>query len=322
MSGAGRLGRRLPAHRRLRLADIRGLLTVGPAAVLGLMLAGQPVGAQTPSENWIGTWTAAPQPVWGADFPVSWNLPRNVWDQTIRQVAHISIGGSRLRIVLSNQYGTQPLVIGAAHVARAESGSAIVPGSDRTVTFGGTTSISIPPGAPAISDPVDLDVPPLGDIAVSLFLPETTPLATAHSEGVQTAYISEPGNHVADPEIKAQATMKSRAFLSGIMVPAPADAQAVVTFGDSITDGANSTPDANRRWPDMLAARLQKTGNVHLAVLNEAISGERVLRDRMGVNALAAFDSEVLSQPRVQTVVLMMGINAHDSPHFYTGPNI
>ena len=287
----------------------RTLLLGGAAALLALTFAAGSGRAQSAGEDWIGTWTAAPQPVWGTDFPVPWTLPRNVWNQTIREIAHVSIGGHRVRVVLSNQYSDRPLVIGAAHVALAGSGSTIAAGSDRALTFGGAASITVPPGAPAVSDPVDLDVPALGDLAVSLFLPDVTPVTTAHWEGVQTAYVSETGNHAADAEIKAQSTMKSRAFLSEIMVPAPAGARAVVTFGDSITDGANSTPDANHRWPDMLAARLHKAGHDDVAVLDEAISGERVLSDRMGVNALAAFDTEILSQPHVRTVVLMMGIN-------------
>lgn len=160
-----------------------------------------------------------------------------------------------------------------------------------------------------VSDPVDLTVPPEGNLAVSLFLPDTTPLSTIHWEGVQTAYISGPGDHVSEPEIKAESTMKGRAFLSEIMVSAPQDAQAVVAFGDSITDGANSTVNANHRWPDDLAARLEKAGYKDIAVLNEGISGAKVLSDRMGVNALARFANDALVQPHARTIILLMGIN-------------
>ncbi len=285
-------------------------LLAGAAAMLALGLQTGPAAAQPAAEAWIGTWAAPAQPVWGADFPVPWNLPRNLWNQTVRQIAHVSMGGKQVRVVLTNAFGISPLVIGAAHVALAGPGASIAAGSDRVLTFSGAASVAIPPGAPMISDPVDLDVPPLGNVAVSLFLPGVTPLATAHWEGVQTAYISGPGNHVGDAEITPQGgTMKARVFLSGIMVDAPPDAQAVVTFGNSITDGANSTPDADHRWPDVLAARLQKAGDAHVAVLNEGISGERVLRSRMGLNALANFGPDVLAWSRVKTVVLMMGIN-------------
>ena len=280
-------------------------------AAVALSLASAPSYAQQQVRigDWIGTWTASPQPVWGPDFPVPLNMPRNLRDQTLRQIVHVSIGGSRVRIVLSNEYGDQPMRIGAAHVALAGNGAAIAPGSDHGLTFGGQPTIVVPPGAPVVSDPVDLSVPAGGNLAVSLYLPDTTPLTTIHWEGVQTAYISDSGNHAADPEIKATGTMKGRAFLTEVMVPAANGAHAVVVFGDSITDGANSTPDANRRWPDALAARLHKAGHDDVAVLDEAISGQRVLSNRMAVNALAAFGPEVLSQPHARTVVLMMGIN-------------
>lgn len=119
--------------------------------------------------DWIETWTASPQPVWDAEFHVPINIPRALRNQTVRQIASLSIGGNRVRIVLSNEYGTKPLVIGAAHVALAGAGSSIVPGSDRALTFDGNPSVTIPPGAPMISDPVDLAVAPLGSVAVSLF---------------------------------------------------------------------------------------------------------------------------------------------------------
>lgn len=293
-----------PEH---RLASL--LVTGAAAAAFAAGAPAQQARAQAPGEAWIGTWGAPPQPVWGTDFAVPWNIPRNLWNQTVRQIAHVSLGGHRVRVVLSNEFGDRDLVIGAAHVALSGAGGAIAAGSDRALTFSGAVQVTVPPGAPIVSDPVELDVPALGDVAVSVFLPDITPLSTAHWEGVQTAYISGPGDHTGDAEITPQSTMKARVFLSGIMVDAPADASAVVTFGDSITDGANSTPDANHRWPDVLAARLQKSGEANVAVLNEGISGERVLRDRMGLNALANFDRDILVWPHVRTVVLMMGIN-------------
>ena len=261
------------------------------------------------SGDWIETWTASPQPVWSAEFFAPVNIPRSVRNQTVRQVATISIGGKRVRVELSNEYGSMPLVIGAAHVAVAGQGGAIVPGSDRALTFGGKPTVTIPPGAPIISDPVDLSVEPFSSVAVSLFFPDITPLTTFHWEGVQTAYISPEGNFAGDAEIKSDSTIKARLFLSGIMVDAPAGARAIVTFGDSITDGACSTPDANHRWPDFFARRLAQAAGTPIAVLNEGISGARVLQDRMGVNALARFDRDVLDRPHADTVILMMGIN-------------
>jgi lysophospholipase L1-like esterase len=270
--------------------------------------AGPRVAWSAETDNWIGTWAASPQPIWGADFALPLNIPSHLWNQTVRQIAHVSIGGSRVRVVLSNEYGTRPLTIGAAHIAAATGGSTIAAGSDRPLTFGGRVAITIPPGAPAVSDPVDLSVTPLSDLAISLFLPDITPQTTFHWDGVQTAYIGA-GNQTGENEIKGADKTKARVLLSEIQVNAPADARAIVTFGDSITDGNSSTPDANHRWPDFLAERLQQAGQTHVAVLNEGISGARVLHDRMGVNALARFDRDVLAQPGADAVVLMMGIN-------------
>jgi lysophospholipase L1-like esterase len=277
-------------------------------AVASIALAGPTPARSAEAGSWIGTWAASPQPIWEADFFAPLNIPRSLFNQTVRQIAHVSIGGSRVRVVLSNEYGSRPLTIGAAHIAVAGSGSSIVAGSDKALTFSGRATFTIPPGAPAVSDPVDLTVAPLSSLTVSLFLPEITPLTTFHWEGVQTAYIAA-GNQTGETEIKGGETTKARLLLSEIQVDAPADARAIVTFGDSITDGANSTPDANHRWPDLLAERLQQAGNAHVAVLNEGISGARVLRDRMGLNALARFDRDVLDQAHADTVVLMMGIN-------------
>jgi lysophospholipase L1-like esterase len=265
------------------------------AAVLAGLVAAPAPAQQGADTDWIGTWTASPQPVWDADFFAPVGIPRALRDQTLRQVARVSLGGDQIRVVISNEYGDRPLVIGSAHVALAGDGVAIVPGSDRALTFGGSPSVTIPPGAPMISDPVDLTVAPLGSVAVSLYLPEITPTTTWHNEGVQTAYISGEGDFAADIEFEPAQTIKSRIFLSGIMVDAAPDARAIVTFGDSITDGATSTPDANHRWPDFLAERLHEAG--------------AEVRDRMGDNALARFDRDVLSQPRADTVILMMGIN-------------
>jgi lysophospholipase L1-like esterase len=193
-------------------------------------------------------------------------------------------------------------------VALAGKGPAIGDGSDRALTFGGRSSVTIPPGAPILSDPVALAVPDLGSVAVSLFLPEITPTTTWHNEGVQTAYVSGPGDFTGAAGFEPALTFMPRIFLSEIQVDAAPGARAIVTFGDSITDGAASTPDANHRWPDFLAERLHAAGS-EVAVINQGISGARVLRDRMGDNALARFDRDVLSQPHADTVVLMMGIN-------------
>jgi lysophospholipase L1-like esterase len=287
----------------LRLARYRHA-----SAIVGLCaaLAAGPAPAQ--SADWIGTWAASPQPVWGPDFFAPVGIPRALRDQTIRQIVRVSLGGNRVRVLLSNEYGSEPLKIGAAHVAVSAGGSAIAPGSDHALTFGGAPGITIPPGAPALSDPVELKVEQLGSLAVSLYLPDISPATTWHNEGAQTAFISKSGNETGDIDYQAAQTIKSRIFLSEVLVDAAPGARAVVTFGDSITDGAESTADSNHRWPDFLAERLAKSGT-NMAVVNEGISGARILRDRMGDNALARFDRDVLSQPHADTVILMMGIN-------------
>jgi lysophospholipase L1-like esterase len=279
----------------------------GLAALAAMTMLASPLSAAE-AADWIGTWTASAQPVWTPDFPVPLGMPTALWNQTIRQVARISIGGGKVRIVLSNEYGNSPLKIGKAHIALAADGGKIVAGSDHAVTFGGSPSVVIPAGAPAISDPVDMSVEPLAKLSVSLFLPDISPTSTMHWDGHQTAYVAA-GEKVADEDLNAASKQTQRAFLSGIMVEAPRGARAVVTFGDSITDGDGSTVDGNDRWPDVLAERFAKAGGAPVAVLNEGISGAKVLTDRMGVNALARFDRDVLSQPHADTVVLMMGIN-------------
>ncbi len=287
----------------------RHFIAVALSAVLAVALqAPSSVAQGAGADDWIATWTASPQPVWEADFLAPAKVPRNLWGQTVRQMATVSIGGKQIRVVLSNEYGDRPLKIGAAHVALADKGSAIVAGSGKPLTFGGSPSIVIPPGAPAMSDPVDLPVPALGTVVVSFFVPDVTPVTTIHWDARQTMYIVA-GNKVAETDFKPDSTVVARILLSEILVDRPANARAIVTFGDSITDGDSSTVDANHRWPDVLARRLVDAGGPPVAILNQGISGARILTDRMGVNALARFDRDVLRHRHADTVILMMGIN-------------
>jgi len=272
----------------------------------GCLLAASPSLAAG-KEPWITTWAATPAPRWLDDIPAPFGVPEVLENQTVRQVARISMGGNKVRIVLSNAFGTKPLTIGAGSVGIAGKGGEA--SSLKPVTWGGKGSVVIPPGAPMLSDPVDLPVKALSNVSVSIYLPKKTAISSVHWDGVQTAYVSGAGNFADAATFGADSTLKSRLFLEGIMVDAPADARAVVFFGDSITDGACSTPDANNRWPDHIAERLQAAGHGNVAVVNEAFSGDRVLTNGMGINALARVDTDVLSHPRVATVVLMMGIN-------------
>ena len=281
------------------------------AALLAFALSGE-AGADVATSNgggWITSWAATPAPRWGSELPAAYDVPETLQNRTIRQVARISTGGNRVRIVLSNEYGKEPLTIGAGSVALAgEDGALAGPGAAR-LTWGGRSSVVVPPGAPIVSDPVDLIVAPLASLAVSIYLPEKTAITTVHWDGAQTAFISGRGDYTASVKFRADSTAQQRPFLSGIQVEARPASRAVVFFGDSITDGACSTADTNRRWPDHIAERLQQAGQGDIAVVNEAFSGNRVLLNGMGVNALARLNADVLSQPRLSTVVLMMGIN-------------
>jgi len=273
--------------------------------------------APAPAQQWIASWSANPQPVWEAGFALPTNIPASLSEQTVRQVARLSIGGKRARISLSNEYGTTPLTIGAAHIALAGEGAAIVAGSDRILTFGGRSTVTIVPGAPAISDPVDLELAPLAQVAVSLYLPRPTALTTFHWDGRQSAYIAA-GNQVDAALIKSGSSIEARLFLSTVLVEAPAAVRVVAAFGDSITDGAGSSVNRNQRWPDLLAQRLRRQ---QVAVLNAGISGARILSDKMGVNALARFERDVLNQPNLATVILLMGINDIAWPGSSLGPD-
>jgi lysophospholipase L1-like esterase len=251
--------------------------------------------------HWVGTWNASPQ---AAFHPVELN------GQTVRQIVHASIGGTRVRVRLSNAYGTESLHIGAARVGLRSTGASIVSGSDRALRFNGAESTTIPAGALAISDPVNLRVPDRGDLAVSIYVPGTALAATEHSLGLQTTYISPQGDFSGADTLPTAATTQSYYFLAGVEVDAAPKSRAVVTLGDSITDGLHSTPDANARWPNRLAERLRlQKGGSKVAVLNAGISGNRVLDDTVGTNASARLDRDVLVQSGVRYLIVLQGIN-------------
>jgi lysophospholipase L1-like esterase len=270
------------------------------SALIGLLLA-DGAGAQSQQTSWISTWTASPQSPRGV-------MPASFSNLTIRQVARISIGGNRVRIRLSNEFTTKPVLIGAASVGLIGANSDITSGSLRPVTFGGSKSIILLPGAPALSDPVEMNVAPLSDLAVNLYLPAATDLGTVHQVGLQTAFASAAGDFTMSSEFPVVDRFANRFFLAGVMVEPTSPARAIVTFGDSITDGTNSTANTNSRWPDVLARRLKEAGSP-VAVLNQGISGNRILSDGAGINALARFERDVLSQAGVSHVVILLGIN-------------
>ena len=273
--------------------------------------------AQGQNEHWVATWATAervaPQVVSSIvgqpfTFPMQAQLGFN--NQTIRMIAPVSIGGRRVRVQLSNAFGTTPLKLGAVHVALRAKDSMIATGSDRALTFSGQPSFTIPPGASVLSDPVDLDVPPLGELAVSVYVPEAVGPPTIHTAALHTTYVSKSGDATAQPSIEDGITTQSWYWLSSVQVLAPADASAIVAFGDSITDGARSTPEADRSWPSRLARRLAANRDTaRIAIVNQGIGGNRILRDNTGVNALARFDEDVLSPAGVKWLIVLEGIN-------------
>ncbi|HET8725652.1 MAG TPA: SGNH/GDSL hydrolase family protein [Anaeromyxobacteraceae bacterium] len=281
----------------------RTFLFLAPAALAALLALPFATLADAQHAPWVATWGASPQ-VPGAPLAIS--------GQTLRQVAHVSLGGDAIRIRISNAFGATALPVSEVHVALSAGGSATVPGTDRHVTFGGSPTTSVPPGALVVSDPIDLRVPALGNVTVSIWFPGPVSATTEHSLGVQTTWLSPPGNFAGDSTFPSGATTTtSWYFLNGIEVAADSPrAAAVVTLGDSITDGYASTVDANHRWPNYLAARLQARGSTrNVAVVDEGISGNRVLHDFIGPNALARLDRDVLVQSGAAWVIVLEGIN-------------
>lgn len=262
-----------------------------------------------------------PRPPQGRFGPLAFPVPPTFADQTVRMIVRTSVGGRQVRVSLSNMMNAQPLEIGAAHIAVHKDGGAIVEGTGRVLTFGGKSSFTIPPGALAVSDPADLEAAPLSDLAVSLYLPRDTGAPAMHMLGLRTAYISK-GDVASSTVMPEPALMASYVWLSSVEVAAPAEAFTVVALGDSITDGFSTTRDAERAWPALLARRLQADkATRHVAVVNQGISGNQVLRDGAGLSALARFDRDVLSRPGVRWVILLEGINDINIRGRVDGPN-
>jgi len=281
------------------------LLAAGAFTVAGLAEASA-VDESNGNENWVGTWSnALHQP----DLGVPGLANPGFNNQTLRQIVHVSVGGPRVRVRLS-AFGASGLVIGAAHIALHTTAASIASGSDRTLTFGGVRSVTIPPGALVVSDPVDLNVPELSDLAVSIFVPGNTGPASWHFEGRQTSFISPPGDFTASAVMPVSSTTLARFWLAGVEVAASKRTSAIVALGESITDGSQSTVDANARWTDQLARRLlAERGNRVMGVLNEGIAGGRLLHDSLGPNALARFDRDVVAQTGVSHVIVQLGAN-------------
>ncbi len=281
---------------------MRGLKNCGLAYLL-LLLTGW-AGAQ--QNTWIATWAASPQ---AADQSPDDPLIK-VADQTVRQRVRVSIGGTQIRIRLSNEYGSTPLLVGALTVAAPIHPESIQPKSLQMVTFDGQKSILIPAGAPVLSDPVPYPVAPGSEISISIYFPKPVSTPTIHALGLKRAVLSRPGDHTLEETIDAATTFESSILVNAVLVPAQPSQHLVVAFGDSITDGDMSTVDADHNWPSDLIRRLQGTPKgSKIAIVNEGIAGNRLLGDGFGVNGLARFDRDALALQGVSHIVLLEGLN-------------
>ncbi|AOR31385.1 SGNH hydrolase [Streptomyces fodineus] len=266
------------------------LLTMVPATAA-------PAVAEPAAPPWTGSWETAPSGTTAA-------LP----GAAIRNVVHLSVGGTAVRIQLSNRFGTAPLHLGAVTVAlRRAAGPGAVPGTLHTATFHGATAVTVPPGQDAVTDPVPLSVPAAADLLVTVYTPGDDGPATYHQTALQTSYVAQAGaGRAADESGAAYTTVIGRwYYVTGVDVLGSATG-GIVAFGDSLTDGNGSTPDANHRWPDRLAEQLRAA---RLGVLNAGVSGNRLLHDGTGPNALARLDADALDRAGVRVLVVLEGIN-------------
>jgi lysophospholipase L1-like esterase len=241
-------------------------------------------------------------------------------NQTLRLIVRASVGGSRARIRVSNEMGSAALNIGAARIALRASGAALVAGTDRQLLFGGRGTVAIPAGGAVFSDPVSLNVPPFADLAISLYLPGTTRVTTLHNVALQTSYVSTAGNQSANASLAVARSIATWPYLTEVDVSGAYSGltarASVAAFGDSITDGQASSANGNRRWPDMLARRLQLEGGVagNIGVANRGISANSLLKDYpesmlAGQKGLLRFERDVLGTSGVRWVINLIGIN-------------
>lgn len=286
-------------------------------------LAGSPAQALTQAAGrWIGSWGASPappMPAGGTQDPRRMTPSFN--NQTVAQVVRLSAGGARLRVRLTNEYGSKPLAVGAARVVAIDADGKAIAGTEHMLSFAGAAQALIPPNAPMVSDPVALTTRANQRLRISLYLPGETGPCTCHFNGNEAPVVAD--GDATGRDIPKGAPADYRAFLSGVEVEAARPDRVIVTLGDSITDGARSTQGRNARWPDRLSERLAAAyPSRAIGVVNAGISGNRVLSDGVivpfGQNALSRFDRDVLSVPGVTDVIVLEGIN--DIGALKTGP--
>lgn len=279
-------------------------LSVTAGLVFLIAASGAGTAQSTKKVEWVGTWAASPMLALGG-FTV-----HPFAATTLREIVHVSNGGDQIRIRFTNELGSDPLTISDAHAALSAGGAAIKDGTDHAVTFGGATSVRIAPGAAVFSDPVPLAVPALSDVAISFYLPNQIMRAeTYHAFADQDNFLAD-GDVAGASSLPQPTTTTSWYFVDGVDVPAENGSRSIVTLGDSITDGAHSTLNANLRWPNVLANRLkQEHGMENVSVLDEGIGGNRVLNETAGPSALSRLDRDVLAQNGVKYVIVLESIN-------------
>jgi len=257
------------------------------------------------NRHWVGTWGASPQLTEPRNLPPPPGLSSN----TLRQVVRVSLGGKKLRVRFSNAFGDGPLTLAAARMAVSAGDGEIKTETEKTLTFAGQPAVTIPAGEMIFSDPLEFDLAPRSDATVTIFFHETPRNVTGHPGSRATSFLAA-GNAVSAAQLPAAAGMQHWYVLTGIDVLAKNSAAVVVAFGDSITDGHGSENDKNNRWPDDLANRLQaNVGTRNIAVLNEGIGGNAVLRGGLGPTALSRFDRDVLGQESVRWLIVLEGVN-------------
>jgi lysophospholipase L1-like esterase len=298
---------------------IFGSVSVVLLLVVSVGLGGSLAGASTPRNargpaNWVASWSASPMAA--SPAATGFSSPQAVGgldDQTVRNIVFTSVGGSMVRVRLSNTFGTTPLMVAHATVAITGLEAAVIPGTVRSLTFAGQSSVTIPAGAEIMSDPVALTVAPLQDLSISLFLPDATGPSTGHTQAQQDNYISTSGDFTDQTSGSAfTTTVTSWFFVDGVDVLASRKVSgAVVALGDSITDGAQSGLNTNARWPNWLARRLDALPGETLSSVDEGIGGNRITLDSscFGVSALAREARDVIGQTGVRDVILFEGIN-------------
>jgi lysophospholipase L1-like esterase len=285
------------------------LVAVGSALVVAVIVTPLPNlhASETPRAPWVDAWGAAPHSSAAEAAPPSFQ------NRTLRMILRLHAGGMSVRIRLSNTFGSQPVRFGRVRVAVRDTGAALVPSTNRPVRFGGATAVTVAAGAEVQSDPLPFTVRAGQDLAVSMFVPGSTGVATWHRSALQTSYVSVPGDHAGNNTATPYSTTTPRwFFVSAVSTQAAEVPGAIVTLGDSITDGSGSTGDTNRRWPDVLSNRLiARHGSAAPSVVNEGIAGNKVVTHspRNGESAVARLDRDVLQRDGLSHVVLLEGIN-------------